>query len=73
MKPDQYGNACVGQQIGLFESHNCMVHTPNMKKVLILGLDGYVVAENNGELLICKLSEEQRIKTFLATMDESKK
>lgn len=73
MKPDQYGNACAGQQIGLFESHNCMVHTPNMKKVLILGLDGYVVAENNGELLICKLSEEQRIKTFLATMDESEK
>ena len=34
------------------------------KKVVIQGLDGYIVAENNDTLLICKLSEEQRIKQF---------
>ena len=41
-----------------------MVHTAQEKKVVIQGLDGYIVAENNDTLLICKLSEEQRIKQF---------
>ena len=61
---DLYGNACIGQDINMFESHNCIVHTTQEKKVVIQGLDGYIVAENNDTLLICKLSEEQRIKQF---------
>lgn len=61
---DLYGNSCIGNNISLFETHNCMVHTTQEKKVVIQGLDGYIVAENNDTLLICKLSEEQRIKQF---------
>jgi mannose-1-phosphate guanylyltransferase len=41
-----------------------MVHATQEKKVVIQGLDGYIVAENNDSLLICKISEEQRIKQF---------
>jgi mannose-1-phosphate guanylyltransferase len=63
-KKDLYGNACIGPDITLFESHNNIVHTTQEKKVVIQGLDGYIVAENNDTLLICKLSEEQRIKQF---------
>ena len=63
-KKDLYGNACIGQDINVFETHNCMIHTTQEKKVVIQGLDGYIVAENNDTLLICKLSEEQRIKQF---------
>ncbi len=63
-KQDLYGNACIGQDITLIESHNCIVHATQEKKVVIQGLDGYIVAENNDTLLICKLSEEQRIKQF---------
>ncbi len=63
-KRDLYGNACIGHDITLFESHNCIVHTRQEKKVVIQGLDGYIVAENDDTLLICKLSEEQRIKQF---------
>ena len=61
---DLYGNACIGQDINLFETHNCIIHATQEKKVVIQGLDGYIVAENNDTLLICKLSEEQRIKQF---------
>ncbi len=61
---DLYGNSCIGNDINLFETHNCMIHTTQEKKVVIQGLDGYIVAENNDTLLICKLSEEQRIKQF---------
>ena len=63
-KKDLYGNATIGQNINLIESHNCIVHTTQEKKVVIQGLDGYIVAEKDNTLLICKLSEEQRIKQF---------
>ena len=63
-KRDLYGNALIGENISLFESRGCIVHTTQEKKVVIQGLDGYIVAENDDTLLICKLSEEQRIKQF---------
>lgn len=63
-KKDLYGNSCIGNNINVFETSNCMIHTTQEKKVVIQGLDGYIVAENDNTLLICKLSEEQRIKQF---------
>lgn len=63
-KHDLYGNSCIGNQIKMFDSHNCIVHTMQEKKVIIQGLDDCIVAEQDGILLICKLSEEQRIKQF---------
>lgn len=63
-KRDANGNALIGQRIDMYESSNCMVHTTGERRVVIQGLDGYIVAEENGTLLICKLSEEQRIKQF---------
>ena len=61
---DAYGNACIGKNISVYDTHNCMIHTTQEKKVVIQGLDGFIVAEKNDTLLICKLSEEQRIKQF---------
>lgn len=61
---DQYGNVAIGKEVSLHESHNCIVHATGLKKVVVQGLDGYVVVEKDGTLLICKLSEEQRIKLF---------
>jgi mannose-1-phosphate guanylyltransferase len=63
-KKDLYGNACIGENIQMIESHNCIIHTTEERRVVIQGLDGYIVAEKDGTLLICKLSEEQRIKQF---------
>lgn len=63
-KRDLYGNSCIGSDINVFETRNCMIHTTQEKKVVVQGLDGYIVAEKNDTLLICKLSEEQRIKQF---------
>ena len=63
-KRDLYGNSCIGNDIRMFESTNCIVHAVQEKKVIIQGLDGYIVAENYDTLLICKLSDEQRIKQF---------
>lgn len=61
---DVYGNACIGHNIKVYDTHNCMIHTTQEKKVVVQGLDGYIVAEKDDTLLICKMSEEQRIKQF---------
>ena len=63
---DAHNNVCIGENIQLHESRNCIVHTLDEKKVVVQGLDGYIVAENKNTLLVCRLSEEQRIKEFSA-------
>lgn len=60
---DTAGNAAVGN-VYLYECSNCVVHTEDACKVVLQGLDGYIVSEKNGQLLVCKRSEEQRIKDF---------
>ena len=61
---DSNNNALIGSNINMYESKNCVVHTTQEKKVVIQGLDGYIIAEKDDTLLVCRLSEEQRIKDF---------
>lgn len=63
---DAEGNAKIGPRVELHDTRNCIVHTSEERRVVIQGLDGYIVAEKGDTLLICKLSEEQRIKEFSA-------
>ena len=65
LQHDAEGNGSVGN-VHLFECHNCVVHTEEAKKVVLQGLDNYLVSEKGGQLLVCKRSEEQRIKEFSA-------
>lgn len=61
---DEAGNAKVGGRVDMYNCRNCVVHAAEEKRVVLEGLDGYIVAEKNGQLLVCRLSEEQRIKEF---------
>ena len=63
---DEAGNAKVGNRVDMYNCRNCVVHAAEEKRVVLEGLDGYIVAEKNGQLLVCRLSEEQRIKDFAA-------
>ena len=63
---DAHNNTQIGENIKLYETRNCVIHTTQEKRVVVQGLDGYIVAEKNNTLLICRLSEEQRIKEFSA-------
>ena len=63
LSQDENSNAKVGKDIRLYECKNCVVHADDESKV-VQGLDGYIVAEKNGQLLVCSLKEEQRIKEF---------
>ena len=60
---DSNGNGAVGN-IHMYECANCVVHAEDAKKVVLQGLDGYIVSEKGGQILVCRRSEEQRIKEF---------
>ncbi len=61
---DAYNNTTIGENVKLYDTSNCVIHTTQEKKVVVQGLDGYIVAEKDNTLLICRLDEEQRIKEF---------
>lgn len=61
---DDDRNAVIGDGVKMIETEGCMVRMPQGKQVVIQGLKDCIVAEHNGTLLICKLSEEQRIKEW---------
>ena len=64
LEQDENNNAMVGQNINLVDCKNCVVHTPSERKVVIQGLDNYIIAESDNTLLICKKEEEQNIKNW---------
>jgi mannose-1-phosphate guanylyltransferase len=37
---------------------------------VLQGLDGYIVADDNGVLLVCQKEQEQRIKSFSETLKD---
>jgi mannose-1-phosphate guanylyltransferase len=61
---DNNANAIIGDNVQIYETRGCVVHCTEERKVIIQGLEDCIVAEKDDTLLICKLSEEQRIKLF---------
>lgn len=61
---DDNQNAVIGNGVKMIESSGCMVRMPQDKQVVIQGMKDCIVAEHNNTLLICQLSEEQRIKEW---------
>ena len=61
---DRNGNAIIGENVQTYETRDCVIHCSEERRVVVQGLEGYIVAEKDDTLLICKLSEEQRIKIF---------
>lgn len=61
---DEDGNAVVGENVFLNDCKGCIVHTQDAASVVLQGLEDSIVVERGGRLLVCKLSEEQRIKDF---------
>ena len=61
---DEQGNAAVGTKVKMVDCKGCVVHVQEEKQVVLEGLDGYIVAEKGGRLLVCRLESEQQIKEF---------
>ena len=63
LQKDENGNASVGS-VTVVECKDCVIHAEDAGKVILQGLDGYIVSLKNGQLLVCRRSEEQRIKEW---------
>lgn len=66
---DYNSNATLKCKSHYIESSNNLVTLSEGKLAVIQGLDDYIVAESDGILLICKKSEEQRIKQFVTDVN----
>lgn len=62
---DQQQNTVMGRNVLLYDTSDCIVNVPEDKLVVIQGLDGYIVAESDNALLICRKSEEQQLRKIV--------
>ena len=65
---DENRNAVQGNKVMLYDSEDNIIKVPNDKVVVMQGMNGYIVVENEGILLICKKENEQQIKQFVADL-----
>ena len=63
---DKNNNAIQGDGVNLYDSSDNIIKVPNDKLVVLQGLNGYIVIESEGTLLVCKKEDEQQIKQFVA-------
>ncbi len=64
MVQDADGNATVGSDVRLYECKGCIVHAQECGTVVMEGLEDCIVSAKGGRLLVCRLSQEQKIKDF---------
>ena len=62
---DDCGNVIEGDNILLYDAQNCVVNISDQKIAVVQGLDGYIIAESNDTLMICKREDEDQIKKFV--------
>ncbi|MOA15899.1 Alginate biosynthesis protein AlgA [compost metagenome] len=68
---DYVGNVVIdSNKVMMYDSANCIVRTPSEKLVILQGLDGYIVVEEDDVLMICKKSEEQEVKQIVADVKQ---
>jgi mannose-1-phosphate guanylyltransferase len=66
---DQNQNVIDGH-VMLFDTQNCIIKTPKDRLVVVNGLDGFIVAEFDNVLMVCRKEDEQRVKEFVAHAKE---
>jgi mannose-1-phosphate guanylyltransferase len=67
---DSYNNAVAKCQTMFYNAQNNMVALPEGELVVIDGLDGYLVARDNGVLLICPKDQESKIRQYVKDAEE---
>jgi mannose-1-phosphate guanylyltransferase len=62
---DADGNVIQGENVLTYDTHNCIINLSDEKAAVLQGLNGYIVAESNDTLMICRKEDEQQIKQFV--------
>lgn len=58
-------NVIFGDNVLEYDTTECLVQVPNEKLVVLLGVEGFVIVENEGVLLVCKKDEERRMRDVM--------
>ena len=66
---DEHKNVTLKCKTAFYESEDNIVVLPSEKLAVIQDLKGYIIAESNNVLLICKLEDEQRIRQYVNDMN----
>ncbi|MBR5455968.1 MAG: mannose-1-phosphate guanylyltransferase [Bacteroidaceae bacterium] len=64
MQKDLNGNVSIGADSHFSESRNCIVNVRGLDKVVVIGVDDCIIAENGGNLLVCRMKDDNRVKEF---------
>ncbi len=59
-------NNVIDGNIFTYDTHDSIIKTPKDKLVVVNGLDGFIVTEFDGVLMICKKDDEQKVKEFVS-------
>ena len=63
---DANKNALIGSKILNYNSANNIIRMSKDKVAVVEGLDGYIIVDTDHSLLICKMENEQMIKSFVS-------
>jgi mannose-1-phosphate guanylyltransferase len=70
MKDKDKDNNVLDGNIVTYDTKDCIIKTPKERLVVTQGLEGYIVAEYDNVLMICKKDEEQKVKEFVNDLKE---
>jgi len=62
---DLQGNVINGENVLTYDTCNCIINITEEKVAVLHGLDGYIIAESDDTLMICRKEDEQQIKQFV--------
>jgi mannose-1-phosphate guanylyltransferase len=62
---DKSGNLISGDNVLIYDTKNCIINISGEKIAVLQGLDGYIIAESNDTLMICRKEDEHQIKKFV--------
>lgn len=69
---DDDGNLVINNNALTYDSKNCIINISPEKMVVVQGLDGYIVAESNDVMMVCRREDEDQIKKFVTDVKISK-
>ncbi|MFO8055114.1 MAG: mannose-1-phosphate guanylyltransferase [Bacteroidales bacterium] len=65
LEKDEAKNSILGKKVKIYDSTECLVNMHEDKLVILQGLNGYIVAEDNNALLVCKREQESAIRKII--------
>lgn len=69
---NQFGNATQGCAVMSYNTTGCMFSESNREKIIVVdGLKDYVIADTDDVLLICPISNEQKVKQYVNDISQT--